>query len=133
MRTTPSSETCLRRLEDGLALLRSGVDEVAYQEYDREATSQVELLDARTDVLCSVYVREHLLRLVDRDDSMSQSGERVRYPTHSASELEHLGAGSYRAVNSLGLAECGEETAEIDRASVRGGAVHDEFVMKRGG
>jgi len=66
---------------------------VAREDDRGEAPTEPEGLDRRLDRLGPANVREHLGRLVDRDDTAPARDERVRDPARPAAELEDLAAG----------------------------------------
>jgi len=97
------------------------VDEVAHQEHAPKAATELELLDPRAHRHRIAHVREHLGRLVDSDNGVTEAEQLMGHATDPAAELEDFGASGNRLVNKLRLAARWQPEVQVDRASVAGG------------
>jgi hypothetical protein len=96
-----------------------GVDQVRRQQDHVEAAAERQVLDPRAHRLGTVYVRQHLRRLVDGDDRVAERDQRMGDPPGPAAQLEDPGPGSSRVVHDLGLAPGGHPRVEVNGAAVR--------------
>jgi hypothetical protein len=76
------------------------------------------VLDRGAHRLGVAHVREHLRRLVDRDDLVAACRELPRDATGAAAQLEQRRRRRHRGGHELALAPVGQRRVELDRAAV---------------
>src|SRR5207302_65333 len=90
------------------------VDERAHKEHAAECAPEVEILDAREDLLGALDELEHLGVEVDRDDAPPKRDQWMRDPAGAAAELEDLGVFGDLPVDELRLAGGLEQAVQVD-------------------
>lgn len=111
--------TATGRQECGTLVVIGGLDHERHQKHEIKPPVELERLDRRADRFDAVDVGEHLGRLVNRDDLVSEFDEPSSDASGSGTELEDRGARRDCAVDPFGLAVWPQSRVVLDGAAIR--------------